>query len=65
MKPQRNEEAQAHIGLSSHTKKKNGIMKSRMRRTGQVALMGENKNIHRVLVGETDGTRPLGRPRSR
>jgi hypothetical protein len=27
--------------------------------------MGERKGVHRVLVGNSEGKRPLGRPRSR
>jgi hypothetical protein len=27
--------------------------------------MGENIGVHRVLVGKTEGKRPLGRPRRR
>jgi hypothetical protein len=30
-----------------------------------VALMGEGRGVHRVLVGKPDGKRPLGRPRRR
>ena len=29
------------------------------------ALMGEEKGVHRVLVGKPEGKRPLGRPRRR
>jgi hypothetical protein len=32
---------------------------------GHVARMGEKRNIHRLLVGEPEGKRPLGRPRHR
>ena len=28
-----------------------------------VARMGERRSIHRVLVGNSEGKRPLGRPR--
>jgi hypothetical protein len=42
------------------------IMKSRrMRRAGHVARMGEKRNAYRLLVGKTEGKRPLGRPRRR
>jgi hypothetical protein len=42
------------------------IMKSRrMRWAGNVARMGEKKNAHRILVGNPQGKRPLGRPRRR
>jgi hypothetical protein len=27
--------------------------------------MGENRGVHRVLVGKPEGKRPLGRPRHR
>ena len=27
--------------------------------------MGEDRGVHRVLVGKPEGTRPLGRPRRR
>jgi hypothetical protein len=27
--------------------------------------MGEERGVHRVLVGKPEGTRPLGRPRHR
>jgi hypothetical protein len=30
-----------------------------------VARIGEERGVHRVLVGETWGKRPLGRPRRR
>jgi hypothetical protein len=30
-----------------------------------VALVGEGRGVHRVLVGKTEGKRPLGRPRRR
>jgi len=30
-----------------------------------VALMGEGRGVHRVLVGKPEGKRPLGRPRRR
>jgi len=32
---------------------------------GQVAIMGERRNVYRVLVGNLEGERPLGRPRCR
>ena len=37
----------------------------RMRWAGHVALMGEGRGVHRVLVGKPEGKRPLGRPRLR
>ena len=42
------------------------VVKSRrMRWTGHVAHMGEDRVVHRVLVGKPEGKRPLGRPRCR
>ena len=37
----------------------------RMRWTGHVARMGEERGVYRVLVGKPEGKRPLGRPRCR
>jgi hypothetical protein len=34
-----------------------------MRWAGHVARMGEDRGVHRVLVGKSEGKRPLGRPR--
>ena len=36
-----------------------------MRWAGHVARMGEDRGVHRVLVGKPEGNRPLGRPRCR
>jgi hypothetical protein len=36
-----------------------------MRWAGNVARMGEERIAYRILVGESEGNRPLGRPRSR
>jgi len=42
------------------------VVKSRrMRWAGHVARMGEDRDVHRVLVGKPEGKRPLGRPRRR
>jgi len=41
------------------------IKSRRMRWAGHVALMGEERGVYRVLVGKTEGKRPLGRPRRR
>ena len=42
------------------------VVKSRrMRWAGHVARMGEDRGVHRVLVGKCEGKRPLGRPRRR
>jgi hypothetical protein len=36
-----------------------------MRWAGNVAGMGEKRNAYRILLGKTEGKRPLGRPRRR
>ena len=36
-----------------------------MRRAGHVVHMGESRGVFRVLVGKSEGKRPLGRPRRR
>ena len=36
-----------------------------MRWAGHVARMGEDRGVQRVLVGRSEGMRPLGRPRRR
>ena len=42
------------------------VLKSRrMRWAGHMARMGEDRGVHRVLVGKPEGKRPLGRPRRR
>ena len=41
------------------------VKSSRMRWAGHVARMGEDKVVHRMLVGKPEGKRPLGRPRLR
>ena len=42
------------------------VVKSRrMRWAGHVARMGDDRGVHRVLVGKPEGKRPLGRPRRR
>ena len=42
------------------------VVKSRrMRWAGHVARMGEDRGVHRVLVGKPGGKRSLGRPRRR
>jgi hypothetical protein len=42
------------------------VVKSRrMRWARHVARMGEERGVHRVLVGKPEGKRPLGRPRRR
>jgi hypothetical protein len=41
------------------------IMSRRIRWAGQVARMGEKRNVYTLLVGKLEGNRPLGRPRHR
>jgi len=41
------------------------IKSRRLRWAGHVARMGEERGVYRVLVGKTEGRRPLGRPRLR
>ena len=41
------------------------IKSRRMRWAGHVARMGEERRVHRVLVGKPEGKRPLGRPKRR
>ena len=42
------------------------VVKSRrMKWAGHVARMGEDRGVHRVLVGKPEGKRPLGRPKRR
>ena len=41
------------------------IKSRRMRWAGHAARMEEGRGVHKVLVGKTEGKRPLGRPRRR
>ena len=41
------------------------IKSRRMKWAGNVACMGEERGVYRVLVGKPEGRRPLGRPRRR
>ena len=41
------------------------IQSRRMRWAGQVARMGEERGMNRVLVGKPEGRSPMGRPRRR
>jgi hypothetical protein len=41
------------------------VKSRRMRWAGYVARMGEEGKVYKVLVGEPEGKRPLGRPRRR
>jgi hypothetical protein len=39
------------------------IKSRRIRLAGRVARLGDGRSVYRVLVGKTEGKRPLGRPR--
>jgi hypothetical protein len=41
------------------------IKSRRMKWAGHVERMGENRNAYRILVGNPEGNRPLGRSRRR
>jgi hypothetical protein len=41
------------------------IQSRRMRWAGDVTRMGKKRNAYRILVGKSEGKRPLGRPRRR
>jgi hypothetical protein len=41
------------------------IKSGKMRSTGHVAHMDEERGVYRVLMGKLEGRRPLGRPRRR
>ena len=41
------------------------MVKPRRRWAGHVARMGESRGAYGVLVGRTEGKKPLGRPRLR
>jgi hypothetical protein len=41
------------------------IKSRRMRWAGHVARVGKKRNAYRMLVGNPEGKRPLGRPRHR
>jgi hypothetical protein len=41
------------------------IKSRRMRWAGKIARMGESRDVYRILVGKSDGKRPLGSPRRR
>jgi hypothetical protein len=41
------------------------IKSRRMKWAGHVARMGDKRGAYRVLMGNTEGKRPLGRPRRR
>jgi len=55
-----------YLGLRPTSGLKKRVIKSRrMRWAGHVARMGEERGLYRVLVGKSEGKRPLGRPRRR
>jgi hypothetical protein len=41
------------------------IKSRRIRWAGHEARMGEKRNAYRILVGKSEGKRPLGRPKRR
>jgi hypothetical protein len=41
------------------------VKSRRIRLAGHVARMGEERKVYKVLVGKSEGKRPLGRPRRR
>jgi hypothetical protein len=41
------------------------VIKSEDEGAGHVARMGEGRGVYRVLVGRSEGKRPLGKPRRR
>jgi hypothetical protein len=41
------------------------VKSRRIRWAGHVARMGEERKVYKVLVGNPEGKRPLGRPRRR
>jgi hypothetical protein len=53
------------VALNKGVVKLNFSMSRRMRWAGHVARMGEKSNVYRLLVGEPEGKRPLGRWRHR
>jgi hypothetical protein len=54
-----------HIRNQSFLTLKGTFINGRMRWAGHVARMGEKRNAYRILVGNPEGKRPLGRPRRR
>jgi len=54
-----------HIDLYASSNIVRVIKWRRMRFAGHVVRMGERRGVYRVLVGKTEGKRPLGRPRRR
>jgi hypothetical protein len=39
------------------------IKSRRIRWAGRIARIGEKRNAYRIVVGKSEGKRPLGRPR--
>jgi hypothetical protein len=54
-----------NCGSSRYLNSEFGSLEVRMRWAGHVARMGEERGVHRVLVGKPEGQWPLGRPRRR
>jgi len=52
-------------GLYSSPNIVRAIKSGRIRWTGHVARMGEERGVYRVLMEKPEGKRPLGRPRRR
>jgi hypothetical protein len=53
------------VKILRNTELISNIVMRQMRWAGHVASMGEDRGVHRVLVGKPEGRRPLGRPRRR
>jgi hypothetical protein len=51
--------------LCSSPSKIRMIKSRRMRWAGHVARMGEKKSVYKILMGKSEGKRPLGRPKCR
>ena len=45
--------------------KKDESLSNILRWAGHVALMGDGRRIHTILLGKSEGTRPCGRPKIR
>jgi hypothetical protein len=41
------------------------VVKNTLKWAGHVARIGEERNVHKVLMGKPEGKRPLERPRRR
>jgi hypothetical protein len=60
--------AEGYMNIVSRMKPRNwtdSLDKRLKRKIRHVARMGENRNAYRILVGNPEGERPLGRPRRR